>query len=612
MNNKVLHILSVVAFVLLHTQLQAQDTTEKTPFLHNIFNRVVSSVTKSKKDSANKATVLKSKSVESYKNYEGRIIRNINIRNLGFEKVFTDTSQVIKYYGTRLLNLFHRDTYAWVIRDNLFIRKGLPLNPHMVADNERYLRSLEFIQDARIIAKPIRGNKDSIDLEVITKDLFSITGSLQVSSTEKQRVRIAEKNLLGSGQRLEVTALRDTRRSPVLGYDVSYTKNSVLHSFINASVGFTKIDADRQGDRGVTSFYIQLDKPLVSAYSKFAGGLELKLNQSLNTFNRPDSFFYKYKDAYVDAWSGYNIGAKKLLTDHKTPIRTFIALRYFQDKFSEVPFQIGNAYDPFFNDRKGLLSELTFFRQQFYKTNYIYGFGTTEDIPYGYNIAVTGGWYKQLQLARPYMGINANYYTVSPKGKFIQGFARVGSFLHKNRMEDIALLVGGNWYSKLYVFPNTKLRQHIKVSFTRLVNRVTEEPLRINNALGLQYFNADSLEGTQRMSLYGETSLFLKYKLFGFQMAPFAFTDFSILSGETRRFFKSGFYSGLGGGIRTRNENLIFGTIELRFAYFPRRVEDMNPFRISIKSNLRFRYNSSYVRAPNFILLNDDEANNMY
>jgi hypothetical protein len=100
--------------------------------------------------------------------------------------------------------------------------------------------------------------------------------------------------------------------------------------------------------------------------------------------------------------------------------------------------------------------------------------------------------------------------------------------------------------------------------------------------------------------------------LFGFRLAPFGFADFSLLSGETRRLFRSGLYSGLGGGLRTRNENLVFGTIELRFAYFPRRVANMEAFRISLKSNLRFRYNNTYIKAPNFILLNDDEANNVY
>src|SRR5690606_39828076 len=58
---------------------------------------------------------------------------------------------------------------------NLFIRENTKLNPYKIADNERFLRTIEYIQDARIIVIPIP-ETDSVDLVVITKDLFSLTG----------------------------------------------------------------------------------------------------------------------------------------------------------------------------------------------------------------------------------------------------------------------------------------------------------------------------------------------------------------------------------------------------------------------------------------------------
>lgn len=530
---------------------------------------------------------------------------------MGFEKTFTDTSKTINYYGTRILNALHTDTYDWVIRDNLFIKEGTPINRYLVAENERYLRSLEFIQDARIIAQPIPGEKDSIDLVVVTKDLFSITGSAEVSSVGRQKIKVAETNLAGAGQKVQVTVLRDKLRQPNFGYDFLYTKNNLRHSFINASVGYTNINDDKQGDETVKSFYIQLSRPLYSSYARIAGGLELGFNKSDNSFGRPDSLYYHYQNASLDAWLGYNIGVNKLLVNNKSLNRTFAAIRYYQNNFTEVPRQIGKGFDPFYNSRKALLGELTFFRQQFYKTNFIYGFGTTEDVPYGYNIAATAGWYKQLNLSRPYFGINANRYTVTSRGEFVQTFARAGAFPHKG-LQDVSLLLGGGFYSRLYLYKDIKIRQYIKMSFTRLFNRVTYEPLRINNALGLRYFNADSLQGSQRVSMYAETFLFLKYKIFGFQLAPFGFLDASLLTGENNKLFKSDLYTGFGGGVRTRNENLVFGTIELRFVFFPRKAQDMNSFKLSFKSNIRFRYNTNYVRTPDFIQLNSDDANNFY
>ena len=611
MKNIAVYFSLMCASMLVCTLLHAQDST-KPHLLHNIFQKIMNSITVAKVDSSIKATVLNNKSEQPYEEHEGKVIRRIIIKELGFEKVFTDTTKTINYYGTRILNALHTDTWAWVIRDNLFIKAGTRINRFVVADNERYLRSLDFIQDARIIAIPIRGTNDSIDLEVITKDLFSITGSLDIGSTRRQKINIAENNLAGAGQKIQFTTLVDQDRQPSFGYDLRYTKNSVLHSFINASVGYSKINRDRFGDEGISTFYVQLNRPLVSPFSRIAGGFHLDVNNSSNAYIKPDSLYFDFRNTSLDVWAGYNIGVNKLLENNDRRSRTFAAVRYFQNRFGTKPFQIKDQFDAFYNDRQGVLGEVTFYKQEFYQTNYIYGFGTTEDVPYGYNIALTSGWYKQLNLQRFYGGFNAGQYSVTRKGEFFHGFLRAGGFLSRGELEDASILLGGSFYSKLFLFKKHKMRQYVKVSFSRLVDMVTNEPLRINNALGLRYFGADSLSGRQRMSAYAETFLFLKTKLLGFQLAPFAFIDASLLTGENTPFYKSDMFTGIGGGLRTRNENLIFGTMELRLAYFPRRVPNMNPINISFTTNLRFRYNSNYVKSPDFIRLNSDDTNSFY
>ncbi len=42
-----------------------------------------------------------------------------------------------------------------MIRDHVFFREKKPLNPYLLADNERYLRDLNFIVDARIYVMPL-------------------------------------------------------------------------------------------------------------------------------------------------------------------------------------------------------------------------------------------------------------------------------------------------------------------------------------------------------------------------------------------------------------------------------------------------------------------------
>jgi hypothetical protein len=90
----------------------------------------------------------------------------------------------------------------------------------------------------------------------------------------------------------------------------------------------------------------------------------------------------------------------------------------------------------------------------------------------------------------------------------------------------------------------------------------------------------------------------------GFKFAPFIFTDAVILAKDNEELLWKAPYYGIGGGLRTRNENLIFGTIELRMFYFPRVAEDLSQFRITLAGNLRIKYSSSFVKAPALITYN--------
>ncbi len=87
----------------------------------------------------NKQELLTTKSEAAFKQYEGKIIRNIIINKYKFEKSITDTSKTINYFGTRLLNSLHNTTKEQTIRDNLFIKPNTPVTAYLLADNERFL-----------------------------------------------------------------------------------------------------------------------------------------------------------------------------------------------------------------------------------------------------------------------------------------------------------------------------------------------------------------------------------------------------------------------------------------------------------------------------------------
>jgi hypothetical protein len=137
------------------------------------------------------------------------------------------------------------------------------------------------------------------------------------------------------------------------------------------------------------------------------------------------------------------------------------------------------------------------------------------------------------------------------------------------------------------------------------------DPLDMNNPFGIRYFRTDSLFGDERLSLFSETFLFLNGRVFGFKFSPFAFGNISLLKSEEPLFSKSNAYYSLGGGVRTRNENLVFGTIELRFAYFSRSVGE-SAFKITLSGNIRFKYSTNYVKAPDIVQVNQNSDNVIY
>jgi len=589
------------------TKSSSADTSTQSHFLKGILQQVIASVKKNH-DTAISDLYYTGKSEAPYMPFEGKIIRHINIKSLDFERTFSDTSIRIVSFASRIGNKLHINTKEREIRNNLFIKERTPLNAYKVADNERYLRTLDYIHDARILIQLVHNNPDSIDLLVVTKDFFSISVDASSDVLNHVHVNVAEANVAGEGQRVEVSGLYDYNRNPNFGSGLLYRKNNIGNSFINGSASVSSILIDPASHEEESGQFISFSRPLVSPYLHFAGGLSYSHYQASNMYKVPDSTFFKYNYNYFDAWIGYNLGVNKLLAG-KNAIRdrTFLSLRYFDYYFNNVPYQVDHNFDPLFNNRAAVLAQLTFFRQDYYKTQYIYGFGTTEDFPYGYNIALTGGWHKQLDHERPYLGFHAFRYFVTNSGEFIQLFFRTGGFIYNKQVQDGSLLIGGTAFSRLYFWNDIKIRQFIGFNFSALKNRVTYAPLRIDNPYGIRGFLSDSAYADRRITISLETEFYLKPRLFGFQFAPFVYGDFSLLAPHGSLVDKSSLYSSIGGGIRTRNENLIFETIELRLYFYPVTPNNVNGFKVVLNSNIRYRYISNYVTEPDVVQLNAEQ-----
>lgn len=548
-------------------------------------------------------TIMNKKSEVGYTQYQGKIIRNITINHIGFERDINDTSRYKMVNDmARLANSLHQNTKEQTIRNNLFIRENKPLDPYKLADNERLLRDLNFILDARIIVKPIHDNTEMVDLLVVTRDVFSLGGSFSTNSATSFGFKIYDANLGGRGQRVQYSGLVDYERQPNFGQQLLYNKNSVKGSFINATVSYTQLNnGSSYGQENENALFIRLDRPLVSPYTRWAGGGEFSRNWAVNAYQIDNTSFLNYTYYVKDFWIGYNIGINNKMKNRN---RHFVAIRTFQQRFTQQPVQPAEELNILYNDQTYVLGELTFYNRNFYRTKYIYGFGRTEDVPYGRKLTILAGDVKQLGYHRPYLGAEYDKSIFHKSGDFREFSFRAGGFEERGKFQDITLLASASIYSRLIPMGKNGLRQSLGINYTTILNPTISMPLRIDNEFGIQKLRSDSLIGTQRLGVHAETVMFTKPTLLGFHFAPFVFADMAMIARKDETLFKRKPYFGLGGGVRTRNENLIFGTIELRLFYFPRVPEDLSHFKITLSSNLRVKYSSGFVSAPSFIRYN--------
>ncbi|MBK6633791.1 MAG: hypothetical protein IPG38_05305 [Chitinophagaceae bacterium] len=175
MNKRLFIFIFFVAFFCLQKTVEAQENPGKadTFFLakkKGFLGRFGKSIATTPPDEA------PVKLVNPYLKFKGLIIRSIETIRLGFEYDIDDTTSIKNNFGTRVGKALHKNTADKVIKRNLFFNEGDPLYPYLLADNERYLRELIFIKDARILVDFAEGSADSVDVIVLTKDVFRLAG----------------------------------------------------------------------------------------------------------------------------------------------------------------------------------------------------------------------------------------------------------------------------------------------------------------------------------------------------------------------------------------------------------------------------------------------------
>jgi hypothetical protein len=510
----------------------------------------------------------------SYTRYSGKRIRKIVIQRLNvfgadINNPMSNNTKKIE----NVLNKTHFNTNENIIRKNLLFSEGDRISPLVLSDNERILRQLPFIDDARIVVIPV--SDEEADIIVFTKDVYSLGGSYVYDGLKRGTISIFDKNIFGMGHEFGIEIPFDSALPNSPGFGVHYIADNIARSFVNMKGYY-------QNGLGVRTYGFDLSRKLVSSTTKYAGGISIRMmytSEDLDTLPIPAPLKYNFQDYWL---------SRSFLINRESVSRIIIGARYTNNNVFNHPVILPES---FYNLQKYMifLGSAAFSIQKYSKTTLIYSYGRTEDIPYGALFKITTGREYNEFKQRTYFGTEASFGRSSKALGYFYTYGGFATYLNKNRTEQGVLSLGMSYFSNLITLGNSKIRNFLYLNYTRGFGRYSNEYLKFNTDDGFSGFKNDSLKGTQRLTVSLESVLFSPVNLYGFRFAFFGFTDFSFLSG-TNEILGNGYaISSIGVGIRIRNDNLVFNTLQIRIGYFPNppSYSTISPFNISGEQLLR-------------------------
>jgi hypothetical protein len=179
------------------------------------------------------------------------------------ENIFDPTRPSERRRLFRLVNRLHRTTRPEVIQHQLLFQPGDAFSAETVRESERLLRGNRYLYEATI--RPIAEDADRVDLEVITRDVWTLQGGLdfhRAGGTNSTTFDLEDENFIGTGKDVQVARLSNVdRTSKLVRYrdpSLDGTHGTVDFTFADNSDGNTRI--------------LEVERPFYALDSRWAMG----------------------------------------------------------------------------------------------------------------------------------------------------------------------------------------------------------------------------------------------------------------------------------------------------------------------------------------------------
>ena len=537
-------------------------------------------------------TVQKISGAIPFLKFRGKIIRSIRIYILSpFGEIIADSIEKNKTKIGGALNAAHMNTRKFVIRKNLLFKKGDIIDPHVFSDNERLLREMPSINNVRILISQPDSHSDSVDVTIVTKDVWSIGFNLQTLTTNRANFYLYDANFLGLVDRLTISFSMELKRSPFIRPDgFSYQYTNIGGSFINTLFNFS-VD-----DKKEKNLLAGFQRSFFANKIRWAGGALFNYVEDVS--EKSDLAPLVSYSTSEDLWFGWAIRLKK----EKEPTRLVLTTGFYNRIFSSRPFVSIDSNRGFYNSHH-LLGVLSISRNNYYLTNYVFEFGKTENIPFGYLVQLTGGHESTDFYQRFYTGLELSGGDFFLNLGYFSGRAILGGYFNKSVFEDAVFKVQLRYMTKLYnTTSHYKFRLYFysfyRLGFNMRNNNVDftdlNQYLRFNNVK-----NRTILRGIHSWSVNLAPVLFTPWYFYGFKFALQTQFQGGFVSSSSKALFKNNaFFSGIKVGCMIKNDNLIFPTFVLSLFFYPSSPADIKWFQYAITDTPNLDLPDYNVSAP--------------
>jgi len=522
-----------------------EEKSHNSKFMRMIYRAVVTDSRRTEEIPLNPVLV---REVEYFDKFDGKIIRSINIfRN----NVFVDINSEKKIFD--FLNNVHVLTHESRIRQALLFKEGDELNPTVLVQNQQLLRRQDYFSKAYILVVEDRDDENIVDVFIVTRDKWTINVTYK-SAFEKSRyyLDICDDNFLGSWNRLGIRTYNSYKKPVYGGNMLEFTMMNMFGSFFDTEVILGRGYEERD-------YGIKVSKPFILSADYMAGGIaehkryfEYQVLEDTAKIIKRNNF---------EVWGGKSF--------HIPIIRhsLFMAAGYKNVKFLDRP-EVKVDSNSYYHSGQYLLFSTGFYRESYYRGNMIYGFGATEDIPYGYKFQFTGGRYWG-EFGRKWYGALVFAAGRQTNLGYVRGELRGDGFVNKSgqfRQSSIGLNFG--YFTNIFDTGRSFLRQFVDMRYTKgfARDKGEGEMLTFFDLDSPHGYTGDRMLGNNRMVINTETVVFSPLYFLGFRFAFFGFIDMAWI-GDKNFVYANDFYTAIGAGVRVKNERLVFNTIQIRVGF---------------------------------------------